>query len=155
MTGIENLNNYMNYIFRLKNEMSSNELKRKYWLDLFNACGGINGLRNDVGAAMTLIHVDFPDIQKISRNGFVKTISDKCELGNLVTGAKCPNKAKEIDHVWPLSLGGISEDRNRADLCEYCNKGKSNTIVGYFPWDKKTPDWVLERIDFTRKSIGS
>lgn len=155
MVGIENLNKYLSYIHRLKMEMNNDELKRGYWLELYCSCNGIDGLKKNIGTAMALIHNEFPDVQKLSRNGFVKTINENCELGKLVTGANCPNKAKEMDHIWPYSLGGISEDRNRADLCEYCNRGKSNAIVGYFPWDLETPEWVLERIELIRRRIGN
>jgi hypothetical protein len=154
MNGVDNLNVYMNCIYQLQYLKNNDKLKRDYWLELFNNHAGISGLKKDIGIAMALIHPDFPDIQKDSRNHFVKTMSSQCELGKLVKGAICPNRAKEKDHIWPFSLGGISIDVNRADLCEYCNRGKSNTIVGYFPWDSHTYDWVLEKIDFTRRRIG-
>lgn len=149
------LNNYLETIHHVKNNATNNDEKRELWLKLYDKYQ-LNGNNNDsLGIAMSLIHPDFPDVVTEKRTGFKKPISDSCELGKLVSGAICPNNAFELDHIWPISLGGITEDRNRADLCRDCNRGKSNTIVGYFPWDGNIPNWVIEKIDNIRRSIGS
>jgi hypothetical protein len=148
------LNNYLEIIFHLKNKTTNDFEKSKFWLELHDKYkkNGNNNL--SLGIAMALIHPDFPDVIFEKRTGFRKPISNECELGKLVSGAKCPNSAFELDHIWPISLGGITEDRNRADLCRDCNRGKSNTIVGYFPWGGNIPNWVIEKIDIIRSGIG-
>ena len=111
-------------------------------------------LKSEIGIAMVLVHPSFEDVKEKSKSGFKANVSGICELGKLIHGAVCPNKAKERDHIFPWSLGGITSDVNRADLCETCNRGKSNTVVGYFPWNGETPAWVIEEIWNTRKYIG-
>ena len=149
------LNEYMEHIHKLKKECTSPEKRREYWIDLYNDVG-LENLRNGlrIGTAMVLIHPYFEDAGTPRRSGFKGPIASNCELGKLIHGAKCPNIAAEKDHIFPWSLGGLTMDANRADLCKSCNRGKSNTIVGYFPWGGDTPSWAVERIYKIRKSIG-
>lgn len=144
MVDVNSLNEYMNYIYILKNRKTNNKQKKEFFLMLFDKTNG--NLKNNLSISMALIHPEFPEMKKESRNGFTNLLADNCQLGFLIKGAKCPNPASQKDHIFPYSLGGITEDRNRADLCESCNRGKSNTVVGYFPWHQKTPDWVIEKI---------
>ena len=153
MKGITALNEYLGYIDELNRECTSPEKRREFWLDLY-----VNTtrekLKSEIGIAMVLVHPSFEDVKEKSKSGFKANVSGICELGKLIHGAVCPNKAKERDHIFPWSLGGITSDVNRADLCETCNRGKSNTVVGYFPWNGETPAWVIEEIWNTRKYIG-
>ena len=110
-------------------------------------------MENNLPVAMALIHPEFPDCPKPRRTGFRRVISENCELGKIIPGAVCPNKATELDHIWPVSLGGETRDSNRADLCSVCNRGKSNT-PGYFPWTAEAPGWVIEKIFSIRGKIG-
>ena len=41
-------------------------------------------------------------------------------------GARAPDKALEIDHKKPVSLGGTNEEANLWVLCLDCNRGRSN-----------------------------
>ena len=154
MSSVINLNLYLELSHTLKHKMSNDEMKKSFWLELYNNSCSVEKIERNIGIAMILIHPEFKFINPIKRTGFIKRIAEKCELGKLVHGAICPNNAKEKDHIWPFSLGGETIDSNRADLCEYCNRGKSNTIVGYFDWGSSTPDWVIEKVDFIRRSIG-
>ncbi len=139
----------------MKVKMSSDRLKRDYWLELFNQAESPEKMGKNLPIAMALIHPEFPDCTVPSRRGFVRPGSDNCELGKIVPGAECPNRAEESDHIWPLSLGGSTIDSNRADLCRSCNRGKSSTVVGYFPWSGSTPGWALEKIFKIRGNIGA
>lgn len=54
-----------------------------------------------------------------------------------IFGRKAPDVIIQIDHIIPLSKGGLTEKRNLRVLCEDCNLGKSGKI--YFidarhPW---------------------
>lgn len=149
-----NLNEYLGIIHRLENEMTNDDYKRRYWVELYETIKKQNLDVLRPGIALALINPQFPDIALDKRTGFIKSLADYCELGKLVSGAICPNTAKHKDHIWPYSLGGATIDANRADLCERCNRGKGATIVGYFPWERATPNWVLNRIDITRRLIG-
>lgn len=40
-------------------------------------------------------------------------------------GARAPNVALQVDHVWPVSAGGPNEEWNLCTACEDCNHGKS------------------------------
>ena len=150
MDPIDALNSYMQALYTLKEKTTNNIEKRALWLHLYKEFT----IDNSISTAMILIHPDFPDVEEETRVGFKKKISIKCELGKLVIGAKCPNIAVELDHMWPISLGGVTDDRNRADLCKDCNRGKSNTIVGYFPWGETAPNWVIEKVQTIRRLIG-
>ncbi len=151
--GITALNEYLGYIDELNRECTSPEKRREFWLDLY-VNTTLEKLKSEIGIAMVLVHPSFEDVKEKSKSGFKANISGICELGKLIHGAVCPNKAKERDHIFPWSLGGITSDVNRADLCEACNRGKSNTVVGYFPWNGETPAWAIEEIWNTRKHIG-
>ena len=153
MKGILALNEYLIHIDILNRECTNIETRREYWIKLYRSIQN-NKLETNIGTEMVLIHPIFEDVEVKSRYGFKATISGRCELGKLIHGAICPNIAKEKDHVFPWSLGGITSDVNRADLCQSCNRGKSNTVVGYFPWNESTPAWVNEEIWKTRKRMG-
>lgn len=151
LNSVTALNSYLAALHMLTVGASSNQKKRELWLNMYKDFH----MNNSIALAMILIHPDFPDVRQSKRSGFVKQREEKCELGKLISGAICPNKAEERDHIWPYSLGGITEDRNRADLCRACNRGKSNTVVAYFPWGDETPSWVIEKIESTRRRIGN
>ena len=40
-----------------------------------------------------------------------------------------PNLLLEIDHIRPISAGGITEENNLQTLCWKCNRAKSNKIL--------------------------
>ena len=151
--GITALNEYLKLIDKLRRECTSPKARREFWLDLYEKTT-LKKMESEISIAMVLIHPSFEDVEKKSKSGFKTNISGGCELSKLIIGAKCPNKAEEKDHIFPWSLGGITSDVNRADLCKSCNRGKSNTVVGYFPWNGETPAWVIEEIWKTRKNIG-
>ena len=153
LSGIAALNQYMHLIHKLEGECTNAESRRDFWLDLYNKIHPPN-IDSNIAIAMVLIHPSFEDVREKSRSGFKAHLSGLCELGRLIHGADCPNIAVEMDHIFPYSLGGVTRDVNRADLCKSCNRGKSNTVVGYFPWDGKVPDWVIEEVWATRKRIG-
>ena len=134
--------------------MSSDQLKRQYWVELFNRAATPREMGENLPIAMALIHPEFPDCDQPRRSGFTRSLSDNCQLGKIVPGADCPNPAEEKDHIWPLSLGGSTIDSNRADLCTNCNRGKGSTVVGYFPWTGKTPEWAIQKIFKIRSNIG-
>ena len=154
MTGINNLNEYLEIIYNLEFVKTNDDLKRNYWIELYLRIPNSSIQKTKPGIALSLIHPYFPDVSLDSRSGFVRLMSEKCELSKLVIGADCKNTAKEKDHIWPHSLGGGTIDANRADLCERCNRGKGATIVGYFPWSNNTPDWVIQKINSIRNNIG-
>ena len=154
MEGVDALNQYLIYVNKMQVEKSSNELKRDYWVELFELASTPKEMRNNLPIAMALIHPEFPDCPRPRRSGFNRSLSEYCELGKIVPGAECPNPAEENDHIWPLSLGGLTIDSNRADLCTKCNRGKGSTVVGYFPWDGNTPGWAIEKIFEIRANIG-
>jgi hypothetical protein len=152
---VKNLNLYLSYLFELKHVQNSSQLKNEYWIDMFNKSGGIQGLRKEISIAMILIHPEFPFVENTirSKTGFYSTSSSVCEIFKIIPGAKCSNIPTQVDHLWPFSHGGVNSDLNRADLCESCNRGKSNS-VGYFYWDGEAPEWVLLEIDKIRRRIG-
>lgn len=39
-----------------------------------------------------------------------------------------PNLLLEVDHIYPLSKGGLSEEGNLQTLCWRCNRAKSNKV---------------------------
>jgi hypothetical protein len=154
MDGVSSLNEYLKYINKIQIEKSSSQMKREYWIELFNLAPSQREMKENLPIAMALIHPEFPDCGKPSRTGFIRSLSDNCQLGKIVMGAECLNPAEEKDHIWPLSLGGSTIDSNRADLCTNCNRGKGSTVVGYFPWTGKTPEWVIQKIFKIRSNIG-
>ncbi|MBR5502670.1 MAG: HNH endonuclease, partial [Oscillospiraceae bacterium] len=40
-----------------------------------------------------------------------------------------PNLLLEIDHIIPVSKGGVTEEGNLQTLCWKCNRAKSNKIM--------------------------
>lgn len=60
---------------------------------------------------------------------FIKTRDNHtcCTCGNS-TNAE-PNLLLEIDHIIPVSKGGLTEESNLQTLCWKCNRSKSNKIV--------------------------
>jgi hypothetical protein len=154
VSGIESLNQYMKLVYKLERECTNAASRRDFWMELYQKTS-IDKMKSEIGICMVLIHPSFEDVGEKSRSGFKSHISGQCELGKLIHGAVCLNKATERDHIFPLSLGGITSDVNRADLCKSCNRGKSHTVVGYFPWHGETPDWVMEEIWKIRKNIGA
>lgn len=44
-------------------------------------------------------------------------------------GGKAPEVELEIDHIQPVSYGGLSEENNLITSCKDCNQGKSNKFV--------------------------
>lgn len=45
------------------------------------------------------------------------------------TTAVEPNLLLEVDHIMPISRGGLTEERNLQTLCWRCNRSKSNKIL--------------------------
>ena len=135
-------------------DLAKPHLPYYHWIKLFDLAPTPREMEENLPIAMALIHPEFPDCSQPSRIGFTRSLSDDCQLGKIVTGAECPNRAEERDHIWPLSLGGSTIDSNRADLCAKCNRGKGSTVVGYFPWSEKTPGWAIEKIFKIRSNIG-
>ena len=41
-----------------------------------------------------------------------------------------PNRLLEIDHIIPVSKGGVTAENNLQTLCWKCNRTKSNKIPG-------------------------
>jgi len=44
-------------------------------------------------------------------------------------GAKAPDVKLHIDHIIPISRGGVTEEKNLRALCRDCNLGKSNLPI--------------------------
>lgn len=75
-----------------------------------------------------------------------KNSSTKCEWKQ-VGDYECPWNQDiflrgdlELDHHWPKSLGGPTNDSNRLHLCKHHNSCKSNSIDKY-TWNQ-TPVWL-------------
>ena len=45
-------------------------------------------------------------------------------------GAKAPEARLQVDHIKPISRGGLTEENNLLTLCQDCNSGKSDRISG-------------------------
>ena len=50
-----------------------------------------------------------------------------CNCGNSTLAA--PNLLLEIDHIIPVSKGGLTEENNLQTLCWKCNRSKGNKIL--------------------------
>lgn len=46
-------------------------------------------------------------------------------------GSSPPESKLEVDHITPLSAGGIDNDNNLAAACFACNRGKYNKVVEF------------------------
>lgn len=60
---------------------------------------------------------------------FIKTRDNFtcCNCGNSISAE--PNLLLEIDHITPVSKGGLTEEDNLQTLCWKCNRAKSNKII--------------------------
>lgn len=72
---------------------------------------------------------------------------NRCRLDVLI-GEKCPlqrvGQETVCDHLWPYSLGGPSILDNQLELCDECNRQKSNSPY-LFPGNA-IPNWLNDRI---------
>ena len=63
--------------------------------------------------------------------GLRMTILKRDRFRCQMCGASAPNGATlHIDHITPVSLGGLTTPENLQALCDTCNLGKSNRFVG-------------------------
>jgi hypothetical protein len=81
----------------------------------------------------------FRDVSAIVRNKDKKTFSIPANLrlkiiardggACMICGRKPPEVRLHVDHVRPLSKGGLTEERNLRTLCRDCNLGKSDRFI--------------------------
>lgn len=89
-----------------------------------------------------------PEVQTIERSVYgnktfeTLAFSEPCGARRL-WGYACPFERAEIaaDHLFPRSLGGPTDPRNRLTLCRWHNTAKSMDIHIY-PWEEGIPEWL-------------
>lgn len=77
------------------------------------------------------------------KRAFGKTDRQRCQSDRF-WGYTCPlgtDSLVSADHVFPYSLGGITEAPNLLWLCDAHNRLKGGD-VHVFPWELGTPSWV-------------
>lgn len=66
-----------------------------------------------------------PTIPAKLRLKILKRDNHTCQI----CGAKAPEVQVHIDHIIPLSRGGLTEEKNLRILCKDCNLGKSDLFI--------------------------
>lgn len=92
-----------------------------------------------------LAHPEIATLEKTAYGGDTfdpLVFSEECQSDRL-WGYECPFRGSEFaaDHLFPRSLGGPTDARNRLNLCRWHNTAKSMD-VHVFPWEEGIPDWV-------------
>lgn len=86
---------------------------------------------------------DQTSLIRIRRTFDMKSAEQQCQSA-WYWGYECPfgtDAAMTADHVFPYSLGGITEGTNLLWLCEVHNRIKGSD-VHVFPWERGVPPWV-------------
>lgn len=65
----------------------------------------------------------------------------------------CGAIASHVDHITPVTKGGLHALNNLASACEHCNKSKNNSDL--FTWYPKQPYSTSERLDRIKKIMVS
>lgn len=58
-----------------------------------------------------------------------RKLREKVLIRDAYTCYYCGQEANTVDHIIPVSKGGISSDDNLIAACQRCNGGKSNRIA--------------------------
>jgi len=145
---------YENCKFNLDTEMKDMDFKRRaiIWKNQYQTIINADFKVEHLPLALALIYPDF----RINWKGESFSISDgrfnpilnreKCQSLKLL-GYECPwnndsvlQGKLEIDHHWPASLGGPTDNFNRMPLCRIHNGSKSNSVSNY-DWGS-IPKWL-------------
>jgi len=76
----------------------------------------------DVAEIVRNLQMKKPKIPAQLRMRVIERDNGTCQI----CGAKGPDVRLHIDHIVPVSRGGLTEERNLRVLCEKCNLGKSD-----------------------------
>lgn len=149
----EQIKVYFHHIKQLRNSLrAGTESLNRTWFEILPAGQSTGWNPDHLPAMLSLIHPDYcldNNGQKIShesyrRKKFNHDPTDRCEINKLVEGVKCPYQSEfhksHADHLWPYSLGGLTETGNKLSLCGVCNRAKSNSPF-LFPGDI-IPRWL-------------
>lgn len=92
--------------------------------------------------------IGHPEVERLELRVYGKDtfegleFSEPCQSDRL-WGYECPfaDALFAADHLYPKSLGGVTDARNRLTLCQWHNTAKSMDVHD-FPWEHGTPEWV-------------
>ena len=147
------ISEYFQNIKQLRNALRAGaEALNTKWFEVLPPNKPLDWTSEELPALLALIHPDYcidNNGQKIvhdnyKRKKFNHDPTDRCQIGKLVEGVKCPYQSEfqksHADHLWPYSLGGLTESGNKLSLCDVCNRAKSNSPF-LFPGDD-IPRWL-------------
>jgi 5-methylcytosine-specific restriction endonuclease McrA len=66
---------------------------------------------------------------KMKQDDWMEVCKGNDALRCRMCGRKAPEVVLHIDHIRPVSRGGLTEERNLMTLCRDCNIGKSNLCI--------------------------
>jgi hypothetical protein len=79
----------------------------------------------DVAQVVRNLQIKKPKIPAQLRMRVIERDNATCQI----CGAKGPDVRLHVDHIIPVSRGGLTEERNLRMLCEKCNLGKSDKVL--------------------------
>lgn len=87
------------------------------------------------GGMRTAVSAEFMNNENILNRRRIFTSQEKAWVLEK-TGGRCARCGKSVndiamtvDHIWPVSKGGLNDEFNLAPLCEACNLDKSDSIL--------------------------
>lgn len=86
---------------------------------------------------------------KTTRFNVFKRDSFQC----VYCGVRPPNVVLEVDHIIPVSKGGLNNIENLVTSCYECNRGKSNKTLSEIPksiYDSQTQEKLLQYKEYIK-----
>jgi len=119
--------------------------------------------RRDLGRLVfDALHVSRKKIPKSVRRKLhdrARALNQRCELGGCVIDYDGENTCSSfsLDHIWPHSLGGVSEEWNLKVACKRCNSKRQNLVEAsdaHYEHFHVKNDWSSGENDSFRKELN-